>query len=276
MNSVAEKFFAKNQTLPTMPEIASKLLRSFDDDNLSLGNLSSIISKDPTLSAKVLRLANSARYSPSHNISSLPDAAAALGMDMLRNLSMAACVCGAFPEAHGFSRDKFWRHSLNSAGYCKLFARAMHIDDETSYLAGLMIRTGQLLMAATDPTAVAETERLCDAPGTRFSHELAYFGCTHSDVTACLATHWHFPETLIEAFQNTTNPLDALPFSPLAASLRFSEIFADSLELGVDPISAIKTSLPDLLRHVSLDLDKLSPKIIEAGDFGSDADLFLR
>lgn len=68
MLAAAEKFFQSPHALPTMPEVAGKLLKSFDDDNISMATLAALIGKDPALAAKVLRLANSARYSPSHQI----------------------------------------------------------------------------------------------------------------------------------------------------------------------------------------------------------------
>ena len=103
----AEKFFQKNAALPAMPEVASRLLKSFDDDNISLSAIAELVGKDSTLAAKVLRLANSARYSPSHQISSLQDAAAALGMDTLRNLALGACLAGAFPVVKGLGPHPF-------------------------------------------------------------------------------------------------------------------------------------------------------------------------
>ena len=84
----AERFFANHAQLQPMPEVAVRLIKSFDDPNVSLRTLADLIENDPALSARVLRLANSARFSPSHNVATLMDAANTLGLDMLRNLSL--------------------------------------------------------------------------------------------------------------------------------------------------------------------------------------------
>lgn len=275
MNAAAEKFFQHNHALPTMPEVASRLLKSFDDENISLTALAHLIGKDSTLTAKVLRLANSARYSPSHTISSLNDAAAALGMDTLRNLSLAACISGAFPVVQGLNREIFWRHSVSTAGYARVLSRLMSLDADTAYLAGLMLRTGQLLMAMTSPEQVAEVEANAAEPGSRFSLEMRRFGCTHADVTASLAKHWHFPAKLIEAFADANTPLEIKPFSPLAAVLHIAEVLADAAEHHDDPVKAMQEAVPELIAHMHLELDFLRTKIEAAGDLGSDVDQLL-
>lgn len=275
MLAAAEKFFANHNALPTMPEVASRLMRSFDDDRVSLATIAELVSKDSTLSAKVLRLANSARYSPSHTISSIQDAAAALGMDTLRNLSLAACMCGAFPAVPGLDRNSFWRHSLATAGYARLLSRLLELDADTAYLAGLMLRTGQLMMAMAEPAQVADVEARAKEPGSRFSLEMGRFACTHADVTASLARHWHFPDKMIEAFKDANAPLEIRPFSLMAAVLRLAEVLADAGQVREDPLVALQQAVPDLLTHVHLDLDVLKRKLAEAGDPGADADLLL-
>lgn len=115
MTAAAERFFVRHNALPTMPEVASRLLKSFDDDSVGLSQIAALIEKDSTLTARVLRLANTAHYSPAHQIGSVVDAAHALGLETLRNLAMAACLSGAFPSVKGLDRAVFWRHSVATA-----------------------------------------------------------------------------------------------------------------------------------------------------------------
>lgn len=275
MTAAAEKFFKRNADLPTMPEVASRLLRSFDDDNISLAAVAELISKDSTLSAKVLRLANSARYSPSHTISKLSDAAAALGLETLRNLTLAACLSGAFPVVKGLDRAVFWRHSLATAAYARILSRMLQLDADTAYLAGLMLRTGQLLMAMTEPDLVADVEAHAAEPGSRFSLEMHRFDCTHADVTASLAAHWHFPATLVEAFKDTNAPMEIRPFSLMAAVLHLAEVLADAAEHHDNPSQSLLVAVPELVEHLHLDLAYLEAKITAAGDVASDVDQLL-
>ena len=273
--AAAERFLAQNAALPTMPEVATKLIRSFDDDNISLGALAALIGKDSALTAKVLRLANSARYSPSHKIEHLPDAAAALGMDTLRNLSLAASLCSAFPVVAGLDRGRFWRHSLATAAYANMISRQLQLDADTAYLAGLMLRTGELLMAMQQPQEVAEAETHTAKPGSRFEVEQARFDCTHADVTAALAARWHFPDTLVEAFRHAGAPLAAKPFNRMGAVLHLAEVLADAVEHHEGPTEALKLVEPELVEHLHLDLAWLEEKIVAAGDVGNEVEALL-
>lgn len=258
-----------------MPEVGRRLLGSLDDERVGLPQLAELIGKDSTLSAKVLRLANSARYSPSHTIANLQDAAMALGLETLRNLAMAASISGTFPKVSGLDRERFWRHSVRTAGYARLLAKQLQGDADTAYLAGLMLRTGQLLMAMREPEQVADVESHAAEPGSRFSLEMHRFACTHADVTAALAQHWHFPHGMVEAFKDANAPLEVRPFSLLAAVLHLAEVLADAADQQQDPVKALQLAVPELVEHLHLDLDYLRLKVEAAGDLGSDVDLLL-
>ena len=279
MTASAERFFVRHNALPTMPEVASRLLKSFDDDNVGLPQIAALIEKDSTLTAKVLRLANTAHYSPSHQIGSVVDAAHALGLETLRNLAMAACLSGAFPKVQGLDRAVFWRHSIATANYARILARMLGADGsttDTAYLAGLMLRTGQLLMAVDEPHLVADVEAHATEPGSRFSLEEHRFGCTHADVTASLAAHWHFPAPLVEAFKDANAPLEIRPFSLIAAVLHVAEVLADAAEHHDEPVHALKVAVPELIEHLHLDLELLAAKVAAAGDPAAEVEQMLR
>ncbi|UXH77517.1 HDOD domain-containing protein [Roseateles amylovorans] len=275
MNTSAERFFGSHAALPVMPEVGRRLLHSLDDDSASLSQIAELIGKDSTLSAKVLRLANSARYSPSHTVATLQDAAMALGLETLRNLAMAASISGTFPKVNGLDRERFWRHSIRTAGYARLLSKLLQGDADTAYIAGLMLRTGQLLMAIREPEQVADVESHASEPGSRFSLEMHRFACTHADVTAALAAHWQFPGSLVEAFKDANAPLEIRPFSLLAAVLHLAEVLADAADQRQDPIKALQVAVPELVEHLHLDLDFLRLRLEGAGDPGADVDLLL-
>jgi HD-like signal output (HDOD) protein len=278
MSAAAERFFVGHNALPTMPEVAARLLKSFDDDSVGLSQITALIEKDSTLTAKVLRLANTDHYSPSHQIATVTDAAHALGLETLRNLAMAACMSGAFPSVQGLDRATFWRHSVATANYARILARMLGADDattDTAYLAGLMLRTGQLLMAIDAPQLVADVEAHAAEPGSRFSLEEHRFGCTHADVTASLAAHWHFPAAMVEAFKDANAPLEVRPFSLIAAVLHVAEVLADAAEHHDEPVQALKVAVPELIEHLHLDLGLLAARVAAAGDPAAEVEQLL-
>ena len=275
LSPAAARFFPDTLVLPSMPEVATKLMHSFGDDNVNLDTLASLIGKDASLSAKVLRLANSARYSAAHTIDNLRDAAAALGVTTLRNLVMAACMASAFPTVVGMDRKKFWRHSLSTAAFATLLARTKQLDPEVAYLAGLMLRSGQLLMLQVEPGVVSEAESHVDEPGVRFDWEVARFGVSHNEVTAELARRWHFPDQLIVGFHWAADPLAAKPFSLLGAVLHMAQLLADAMEMGIAPFKALEKVEKDLVEHEHLDLDWLEGHLFTQADLANEVELLL-
>lgn len=250
-------FVQRACTLPAMPEVAHKLLKSFDREDLALSEISGLIGRDQTLAAKVLRLANSSRYSPSHAVISLSDASATLGLRTLRDLTLSASMVGAFPAIPGFDRLAFWRGTLAVAAYAQPLARALDLDEDVAYLGGLMLRTGQLLMLMVDPARVLQVASQATELDSRFGFETVQFGCSHPEVTAELARHWQFPSVLVAAFRATVLPMESRPFSRLAAVLRLASVVAECREAGKDVSEGLLSAQGDLVVHLGLDLEWL-------------------
>jgi HD-like signal output (HDOD) protein len=259
---VIDRYFTNPAALPTMPELANRLLRSIARDDLSLAELAGLIGRDASLAAKLLRLANSARFSPARPVSGLRDAAQLLGLRTLRDLALGACLAGMFPAQPGFDRARFWRHSLATAGHARVLARLASLDEDAAFLAGLVLRTGRLLMLMSDSQAVARTESLADAPDTLCLHERALLGCDHTEVSAELARRWKFPPELCEAMAATRAPLTAQPFSPLAAVLRLAATLADSGDLGLPELPTVQAQHGDLLARLKLDAAPLAEELL--------------
>lgn len=253
-----DRFFSNAAALPSMPEIANRLLKSFDDENLGMQQLAELIGQDQGLSVKLLRLANSARYSPRHQISTLKDAAAGIGLSSLRDLALAACVAGAFPRIEGFDRLRFWRQCLATAGHARLLAQACDLDTDTAYMAGLVMRTGELLMLMTDPEAVAKAETLAHLPDSLLDHERAVMQCSHVQVTAELARRWKFPAEMVAALAAADDPMATRPFSKLGAVLRLASVMSDAGERNLPAVTTLLDTQAALVAHLHLDLDWLA------------------
>jgi HD-like signal output (HDOD) protein len=267
-----QKYFRDPAALPTMPELVSRLLRSIEREDLSLSEIVNLVARDPSLAVKLLRLANSPRFSPGREIATLRDAVNLLGMRVLRDLIMAACMAGMFPSRPGFDRVRFWRHGLATAGYSRILASATGVDPDTAYLAGLVMRTGRLLMLLVEPENVARTEFLAEAPDSLLAHERALLECTHLEVSAELARRWHFPPMLCAAMAAAADPLSAQPFSPLGAVLRLASTLADAGELGLSQVDALRALHAPLMERLSLDIDAQASELLpyEALTLGAD------
>jgi len=248
-----DRFFSAGTVLPTMPEVARQLLDSFEDEKVDLRQIVELAESDQSLSAKILKLSNSAHYGVACNVSNLRQAAVLLGLETLRNLLLSAAVISAFPRASGFDRVRFWRHCIATGGYSRWLGRRLGFDSDSAYLAGFLLRAGQILMAAELPHMVAAIEAECVRPGLRMSVERQKIGCCHPQVTAELARRWTLPQPLIEAFRHAPAPLQAQPFSLLAAVLSLAATAADAGDLGTPSATALCEADPRLLAHLRLE-----------------------
>ena len=259
---VTDRFFTNAAALPAMPEVAHRLLRSFNDDNISLGQLSALIGQDQSLSVKLLRLANSARYSPRQAIATLQDAAGAVGLNSLRDLALSACVAGAFPNPPGFDRLRFWRQCMATAGHARTLALACDLNPDEAYLAGMVLRTGELLMLMSDPEAIGLAESLAHLPDSLMDHERLLLQCTHAEVSAELARRWKFPEQMVVALNAAADPLAAKPFSRLGAVLRLAAVMSEAGDRQLPAVTTMLDTQGPLIEHLHLDLDWLAQHLM--------------
>lgn len=272
---MTDKYFANTAALPSMPEIAHRLMKSFDDDNMGMQDLADLIEQDQGLAVKLVRMANSARYSPRHAISSIKDAAATIGLNSLRDLSLAACMAGAFPKTGNFDRLRFWRQCLATAGHARMLANACDIDPDTAYLAGLVMRTGELLMLMAEPEAVALAEKLAATPDSLLDQEMAVMHCNHLEVTAELARRWHFPAELVAGLAAAANPMAATPFSPLGAVLRLASVMSDAGDRGLPAVTTMLDHHPALVERLGLNLDWIGSHLMPYDTLTSGVDQML-
>jgi HD-like signal output (HDOD) protein len=191
----------ENVKLPVISDVAHQLIQTLDDENASARVISAIISRDPALTAKLMRLANSARFGSSRNVSSVDDAIALAGMAHVRTLALAACFAESFPEMPGLDSDEFWKSSMASAGYAKWLASGLGIDGQDAWLAGMMMRLGELLIYQVAPDALAEIEQQPHLPGGRWERELRLLGFSEGQITAELGRRWNFPPQIVRALE---------------------------------------------------------------------------
>jgi HD-like signal output (HDOD) protein len=255
------RFFNDATDLPTLPEVAQRLIATFGREDVSLRELAALIAQDTALTARLLRLANSVRYRPRERITRLQDAAALIGLGPLRSLAMGACLARAFPALPGFDRLRFWRQNLATAAYSRWLASTLGLDTDTAEVAGLVLRSGELLMMMTEPGTAVLVESLAGAPDSIFELQRLHFGCTHAELSAELAVRWRFPATIIDTLYTAADPLAAHPFSAEGGVLRAASVMADAADDGVDPLLALQEFQPALVLALGLDLDALGARL---------------
>jgi putative nucleotidyltransferase with HDIG domain len=192
----------KINDLPTLPGIAAELLRMAHDPRSSMPQLSSIIERDPALSAKVLKVVNSPFYGMRQKIGDLDKALVILGMREIVNLVSGLLVFKTFSKHHGpsFDRRAFWLHSAA----CAVISRSIALRLKCrfageDFVGGLIHDIGKIVL---DQFAHEDFMRAVDLAEVQrvplYQAEEEVLGISHAQVGEWLAMTWGLPEALIE------------------------------------------------------------------------------
>lgn len=243
--------FFETAKLPIMTEVAHSLVRTLNDPDASAAQIETIISKDPALTANLLRMANSAQFGQSRQVLSLEHAITMLGMSRIRSLALSTSISTAFPTIPGLDRKAFWKYSMACAGYAQWLAGGAGLDPQQAWLAGMMLRLGELLIGQRSPESLAEIESAPAHARARWEREHRLLGFDEVQVAAVLARHWNFPEAIVNGLQSASAPMVAETFDKLSGVVHLAALLADSPNPNPDLVSDLP--LPVI---VALKLDR--------------------
>ncbi|MBA4213196.1 MAG: histidine kinase [Polaromonas sp.] len=249
------------RALPAMSRTVSDLLAEMNKDDPNPKRVSDLISQDPSLTTRVLRLSNSAFFRVSRKIGSAEEAVAMLGMTHVRSLVMAAALGSSFKNVPGVNLPQFWRYSLRVADISKSLAGVLRQNESNAFTAGLIHAIGDLIMHIAMPDLVAPLDM-----GTppldlnRAQAEMSMFGYTYAQVGAGMAEKWQFPTTIVSALNNQISPFEGEAYDPLGGVLHLASWRARAEEIQLDENGLVAT-FPDLVGlSLGLDLDSVLGK----------------
>lgn len=239
--------------LPTIPKVAQQVIASFAAEDVSVGTIAAQIAADPALTAKLLRLANSAYFRVSRTIGTVDDALRMLGFVMVRNLVLGNSMAVAFKNTPGLDLAQFWRYNLYTACTARWLTLAHDGDGDLAFTVGLMHGVGQLHVHSVAPSAVAPLDQQCTVLDARRAElERQVLGFHFGDVTAALAGLWHLPPPIIEALRAVPDPLQATPWSEAAAWVHLGAWRARCAVLALDDDTARASYPAEVARRLQL------------------------
>lgn len=210
------------QELATLPDVYVRVREVLEDTTSSHDDVAAAIATDSALSARLLRIANSAFYGRPGSIATVSRAVGLLGTQQVHDLVLATAVIQSLGGlADGLSSPReFWLNSLTTACAAKQLAEHCHIlDSERLFVAGLLAQVGQLLLHQALPEAMTEILREADRGiGEVAERQQAQFGFDYAAVSGELFAAWQLPEALVEPIRHHTDP-SATPEVLLEASI---------------------------------------------------------
>jgi two-component system cell cycle response regulator len=228
-----------SEQLPTLPGIAVRILEAIREDKISLTALAEILSTDPPLSGKILKMVNSPFFGLRAKITSVPHAVNLLGINTVKNMALGFSLVKSFSvgNKHSFDYPLFWKNALVSAITSKLMAHEFLPDlEEDAFFLGLLHDIGILALVQCIPDqyclVLEETERsLC----SYHEAESQVLGFDHMEVGEKLIKGWSLPESFSIPVRYHHFPedlrTDSAEIHRLAQILHLSCLFSDLFNL---------------------------------------------
>ena len=228
--------------IPTLPSIVNLISEIVNDPNSSATDLAKVISTDVGLSTKILKLANSAAFGFSREISNIQHAIALLGFRQTQTLALSVPIFENLINMAKFDFAAFWSHSLRCAKLSKLISLTLTDRGvESAFVAGLLHDMGKVVLAMSMSGRQEQVESLkTSAHLTPIQAEEEVLGITHAEVGCLLGEHWLLPYALTSAIRYHHSP----ELQPEADSLADVIFLADSF-CEIDPFRLEQTTTFD-------------------------------
>ena len=207
--------------LPSLPHILVKLMEACNDENGSLGDIAGILTNDPSLCSKVLRLVNSAYYGLGSRFEGIAQAVAYLGTNAVKNIAISSAVYQAFNSRKGnsaFNLKVFWWHSLKCALLSRIFSKEVaYGSPDEAFVAGLLHDIGKLVLWVNFSEKYTELIKKYKNHPAMLAAGEGRLGATHSQIGAWLLDRWKFPSFVADSALYHHEPLERITHAlPLA------------------------------------------------------------
>lgn len=192
------------EALPPLPAIALRVIQVAQNPKSSAAELALVVSADPGLSARILRIANSAAYRRTRAVTSVQEALVVLGFVQARNVAVSSAITSAFaPDMlHALFRiDAFWRHSIAVAfKAAEIASKSSSLDAPSAFTAGILHNMGRLAMFYADPAGLDQAVAEAIQRGVSLeSVEEELMQYNHAELGGLLAMKWKLPPEIRDA-----------------------------------------------------------------------------
>jgi HD-like signal output (HDOD) protein len=218
--------------LASLGRINQALRELVNSDSSMSSQIAEIIRRDPSLTARLLRMVNSVYYGLSNSVSNIEEAIFFLGLRQIRELAMATPVIeemASFQNANGQAPlpwKDLWAHSLGTAILTReiLGALPITIDDDTDYLVGLLHNAGKVVMAHAFPEELAE---ICatnfETAADVCAKEVELIGWDHAQIGAVYLERHKMSDEIVLAVRYHNNPAAAPRHQIFAAAVQMAD-----------------------------------------------------
>ncbi len=251
----------KNFEMPSIPLVVSRILQLLSDDTVSARALEDVIMHDPSLSLRILRIANSAFYSFSHEVKIISHAIALLGLNFVKSLAIGVSIFEVFTRGLASERlliNRLWMHSFGSGLLSQAIwaRRGLSREGEFAFLCGLLHDIGKAVIFKNDPREYGKlmSRQVKEEGFDLCTEEMTRYGTDHASLGAMLLMQWSLPPDLAHVVQRHHHALDA--DSRLVSAVALADRIARETGIGYKDMQARTEDIGLLQEQLSMNIEE--------------------
>ncbi len=225
------------RNLPTLPVVYAKVQGIIRDTSSSARDVGAVVAEDPALTARLLKMVNSAFYGLGREVTTIDHAVVVLGLRELEHVILATTVLKIFPNRgtkSGFDITEFWKHALGTAILARELSRRLEVGDaEELFTMGLLHDIGKMVLALFFED---EYEEVLQAVATRTevigTIEEELLGFHHAEVGAIIAAKWDLPPRLVDVIHYHHKPRESETCQAEAAVINLADMICRAKNWG--------------------------------------------
>ena len=223
--------------IPTIGAVAAEVMRLAGDPDTAFREVDRVITRDPSLTARVLQVANSPYFGTRGEVASVERAVSLMGMQEVRNIVLTVSVISDFSSTfggHTFNWERFWEHSSGCGLIAQVFSKLLRLPTGgEDFVAGLLHDVGKILLGHHFPKEFGRALELAAAEGVSMAEaEQRVFGTDHTQLGRWLAERWSFPASIQTALGWHHRVPEAPDHRLLTAVVHLADLFAKIKQVG--------------------------------------------
>ncbi|HZK43939.1 MAG TPA: HDOD domain-containing protein [Syntrophomonadaceae bacterium] len=274
-----ENIIAAVDDLPALPHVVTKVIELTEDPNSTAEDINKVLSVDQAMTARVLRLANSAFYGFPRRIGTITEAIVMLGFRTIKSIVMAATVSEILTQemkGYALENGELWKHSQGVAMTARHIARKVKFAQlDLAYTAGLLHDIGKVILNNAMIESYNEVVNLVMEENITFLEaEVKVLGFSHADVGSRVAEKWNLPSDLVEAIAYHHKPDEAVVNQRLTAIVHLADFICVTMGIGIGVDGMLYSISQDALDLFGLEDEDIQIMISELVDIFSDQQSF--
>lgn len=278
---IKTRILNKMQDIKSFPQFVLETMKKLNDPGSNAADVAQSLSRDEGLVLRILKLANSAAYGMTRNISNISEAIALLGYKSVSNIILAATVYSAMDKGlsgYALDRGELWRHSLMVAYTSRHLAKLTEkVSTEDAYVGGLLHDIGKVILNDYVRFGYGIIVKMVEEKHIPFTEaETQVLGFDHAAIGEILIEKWEMPEfyRIAVAYHHKPNelPEDKMQYQPLLDVVTLANTICLMLGIGLGADGLQAYMFPEPIERLGIkNFDSLLSEMIDfAGDVSND------